>query len=47
MGIPDCQKLMLYLLKLLAMLMIENDVGVSAVSIYKVKKIDSKYFVYE
>lgn len=31
----------------LAKLMIENDVGVSTVSIYKVKKIDSDYFVDE
>ncbi len=31
----------------LAKLMIENDVGVSTVSVYKVKKIDSDYFVDE
>ncbi|OAM52219.1 restriction endonuclease [Methylovorus sp. MM2] len=32
---------------ILAKLMIENDVGVSTISIYKVKKIDSDYFVDE
>lgn len=33
--------------KMLAQLMIENNVGVSGVINYKVKKIDSDYFVEE